>query len=89
MFYKIDVLEVPLHEKDSIICNCMLEISNACKAVNSHCLQAIKVVHHHASDRFDWLISGHQSVNPLREAISILAGKCKGFTFVYPVSTSI
>ena len=24
---------------------------------------------------FDWLLSGHQSVNPSREAISILSGK--------------
>ena len=28
-------------------------------------------------DRFDWLIYGHQSVNPWREAISILCGKWK------------
>ena len=35
--------------------------------------------------RFDWLISGQQSVNPSREAISILSGKYKGFTFVRPV----
>ena len=48
--------------------------------MKTHCLQAIKIVH-----RFDWLISGHQSVNPLREAISVLSGKYKRFTFVHPV----
>ena len=36
--------------------------------------------------RFDWLISDHQSVNPSREAIFILSGKYKGFTFVHPVT---
>ena len=40
---------------------------------------------HHANGRFDWLISGHQSVNPTREAISILSGKYKRFTFVHHV----
>ena len=34
---------------------------------------------------FDWLISGHQSINPSREAIFILSGKFKRFTFVHPV----
>ena len=47
-----------------------------------HCLLAMKIVRHHANGRLDWLISGHQSVNPLREAMS---GKCKRFTFVHPV----
>ena len=45
----------------------------------------MKIVRHHANSRFDWLISGHQSVNPSREAISILSGKYKRFTFVHPV----
>ena len=27
----------------------------------------MRIVHHHANGRFDWLISGHQSVNPSRE----------------------
>ena len=40
---------------------------------------------HHANGRFDWLISGHQSVNPSREVVSILSGKYKRFSFVYPV----
>ena len=30
--------------------------------------------------------SGHQGINPSREAISILSGKYKRFTFVNPVS---
>ena len=47
--------------------------------------QAMKIVRHHVSDRFDWLISGHQSVNPSREAISILSGKYKRFTLVHSV----
>ena len=50
--------------------------------MEGHCLQVIKIVHHHANGRFDWLISEQQSVNPSREAISILSGKYKGFTFV-------
>ena len=63
----------------------MSEISNVRKAVQGHCLQAIKIVHHHAEGRFDWLISGHQSVNPWREVMSILSEKHKKFTFVHPV----
>ena len=73
-------------KKMDYLCNCRSEISNVCSAVESHCLQAIKIVHHHAIGCFDLLISGHQSVNPLRETISILSGKYKRFTFVYPVS---
>ena len=46
----------------------------------------MKIMRHHANGRFDWLISGHQSVNPSREAISILSGKYKGFTFLHPVN---
>ena len=38
-----------------------------------------------AYDRFDFLISGHQSVNPSSEAISILSDKYKRFMFVHPV----
>ena len=42
---------------------------------NKQCLQrggrslslTMKIVRHHDTGRFDWLISGHQSVNPLRE----------------------
>ena len=49
----------------------------------------MKTVHHHANGRFDWLISEDQSVNPSREAISILSGKYKRFTFVHPVGDSI
>ena len=32
--------------------------------IESHCLQAMKFAIHHANGRFDWLISGHLSVNP-------------------------
>ena len=40
---------------------------------------------HHANGFFDWLISGQQSVKPWREAIYILSGTYKRFTFVHPV----
>ena len=53
--------------------------------MEGHCLQAMKILHHYANSSFDWLISGHQSINPSREAISILSGKYKRFTFVHPV----
>ena len=53
----------------------MSEISNVCNAVKGHCLQAIKIMHHHANGCFDWLISWHKSVNPSRETISILSPK--------------
>ena len=45
----------------------------------------MKIVRHNVNSRFDRLISGHQSVNPSREAISILSGKYKRFTFVHLV----
>ena len=67
------------------LCNCKSEISNVCNAVEGHCLQAMKIVRHHANGLFDWLISGHQSDNPSRGAISILSGKYKRFAFVHPV----
>ena len=65
--------------------NSKSEISNVCNTVESHCLQVMKIVHHHANGRFDWLISEHQSVIHPREAISILSGKYKRFMFVHPV----
>ena len=52
---------------------------------NCGTIEAMKIVFHHANGRFDWLISEHQSVNPSREAISILSEKYKRFTFVRPV----
>ena len=57
--------------------NCKSEISNVCNTVEGHCFQAMKIVYHHANGRFDWLISGQQSVNPSKEAISVLSGKYK------------
>ena len=68
------------------LCNCKSEISNVCNAVEGHCFQAMKIVHHYVNSCFDWFISGHQSVNPSREAISILPGKYKRFMFVHPVA---
>ena len=52
-------------------------------------LLAVKIVHYDANDRFDWIISGHQNVNPSREAISILSGKYKRFTFVHSLSVNM
>ena len=65
--------------------NCKSETGNVCNVVEGHCLQAMKIVHHHTNDRFERLISEHQSVNPWREAISILSAKYKRFSFVHPV----
>ena len=72
-------------KKLDYLCDCRSEISNACNAVEGHCFQAMKIVHRHANGCFDWLISGQQTVNPSREAISVLSGKYKRFTFVHPV----
>ena len=45
--------------------------------------------HHTNGDRFDWSISGHQSINPSREVTSILSSsKHKRFTFFHPVVNS-
>ena len=71
---------------DYLWLKCKSEISNVCNAVEGHYLQAMKTVHHHANGRFHWLISEHQSVNPSREAISILSGKYKKFKFVHLVN---
>ena len=72
-------------KKLDYLCDCKSEISNVCNVVEGHCLQAMKIVHYYANGCFDWLISGQQSDNPMREAISILSGKYKRFTFVHPV----
>ena len=58
-------------KKLDYLCNCKSEIGNVCNAVESHCFQTMKLVHHYANSCFDWLISGHQSINPSREAISM------------------
>ena len=68
--------------------NCKSEISNVCNALEGHCLEAMKILHHNANGRFDWLIPEHQSANLSREAISILSRKYKRFTFVHPVDLS-
>ena len=67
------------------LCNCESEIGNVYDAVEFHCIEAVKIVHHQANGRRDSLASEHQSVDPSREAISILSGKYKRFTFVHPV----
>ena len=46
-------------KKLDYICNCKSEISNFCEAVECHCLQTMKIVHHHANGSFDWLTSEH------------------------------
>ena len=72
-------------KKMDYLCICKSEISNVYDAVECHCPQTMEIVHHHANEHFDWLISGHQSVGPLREAISLLFRGYKRFTFVHPV----
>ena len=72
-------------KKLDYLCNSKSEISNVCNAVEGNCIQAMKIVHHHANGRFDWLISEHQSVNPSRKSIPVLSGKYKRITFVHPV----
>ena len=64
------------------LCDCKC---NVCNVVESHCLQAMKIVHHYANGCFDWLIYGQQSVNPWRIVISTLSGKYKRFTLVHAV----
>ena len=80
-----------LAKKLNYLCNCKSEISDVCNALEGHCLEAMKIVHHHANSRFDLLISEYQSVNPSREEIYILSGKYKRSTFVHlvcPTSSS-
>ena len=61
------------------LCYCKSEISST---LEGHCLEAMKILHHQANGCFDWVISEYQSVNSSREAISILSGRYKRFTFV-------
>ena len=62
------------------------DIRNVCNVAESHCLKALKIVNQYANGCSDWLIPGLQSVNPSREAISVLFGKYKRFAFVHHVS---
>ena len=71
------------------LCNCKSEISSMYNAVEGHCLEAMKILRHHVNGRFDWLISGQQSVNPSREPISILSGNYKRFTIVHPLNNTV
>ena len=48
------------------IVQCDISLSNVCNAVEGHCLQAMKIVHHHANGCFDWLTSEHQFLYCLR-----------------------
>ena len=75
-------------KKSDYLYNHKSEISNVCNEVEGHCLQAMKIVHRHNNGSLDWLISEYQSVNPSREAISILSGKYKRFKFVHLVMRS-
>ena len=76
-------------KKLDYLCNCKSEISNVCNSMEGHCLQAMKIVHHHANGCFDWSISEHQRFNPWKEAISILYGKYKRFTLAHPVDKNV
>ena len=62
-------------KKLEYLCNCKSKISNVSN----------KWKDHHANCCFDWLIAEHKSVSPWTEAIFILSGKYKRFTFVHPV----
>ena len=53
--------------------------------VKDYFVKAIKTVHHHDNGSFAWSISGPQSINHLREAISVMSGKYKRFMFVHAV----
>ena len=77
-----------LCRSEDYVSNSKSEIGNVCKAVEGHCLEAMTIVHHHVNGRFDLLISEHQSVNPSREAISILSRKYKRFAFVHLVASN-
>ena len=67
----------------------LLKVPNACNVVDGHCLQVMKIVHHYTNGCFDWLISEQRRVNPSREAISVLSGKHKWFTFVHSVGDEV
>ena len=44
-------------KKLDYLCDHKSEIRNICDEVESHCLQAMKIVHHHVNGSFDWLIN--------------------------------
>ena len=48
----------------------------------------MKIAHYFANGCFDWFISGQQSDNLLREAISIPSWKYKKFSFVHSMHWS-
>ena len=61
--YVLDqVSNIILCEKNELSLPFKPEIGNVCNPVEDHCLRAMKIVHHHANGRFDWLISGQQRV---------------------------
>ena len=64
------VSNVTLSEKLDFLCNWKSEISYVCNVVEVHCFQAMKIVHDYANGCSDWLVSGQQSVNSSREAVS-------------------
>ena len=74
-------------KKLDYLCYCKSDISNVYNVVEGDCLLAMKIVHLYANGCFDWLISGQESVNPSREAISIMSGKYKRFMFLHPVAS--
>ena len=72
------------------ILSCVIKIRGLFKSTKWRHLENVKFealsAWRDANGRFDWLISGHQSVNPSREVISILSDKYKRFTFAHPVT---
>ena len=57
------------------------------------CLRSYRIlfelVKYIMNELVDWLISEHESVNPSKEAISVLSGKYKKLTFFHLVSKAL
>ena len=79
------VSDVTLTERNGLSLHQQVKSRHVCNIVESYCLHSMGIVYHHADGRFKWLIPWHQSVNPSREATSILSGKYKRFMLAHPV----
>ena len=79
----LDSIALILQEKQFLYC---LVNTNDLRLFHPVTLACSSKPVHHANGCFDWVISGQHSVNLSREAISMLSGKYKRFTFVHPVT---
>ena len=90
-WFRIKVLLQPnylqLKQKSSDLSLSTRRKLEVCRTIKRLCLQALKIMDHHANRYFDWLVPAQQSVSPLRELSCFSSGKDKGlnFTFVYLV----